>query len=136
MTATTAALDALRNAHTIAVVGLDSRQARPAFQIASYLQEHGYRIIPVHRGRFPAPEVLGEPAYESLRDVADHIDLVDVFVRSSETTPVVDDAIAVGADCVWLQVGITNDEALERAAKAGLATADDVCTMVEHRYLG
>jgi predicted CoA-binding protein len=129
------ALEVLRDAHTIAVVGLDSRRDRPAFQIASYLQQCGYRIIPVHRGRFPADEVLGERAYESLRDIPEdvHIDLVDVFVRSSETTPVVEDAVAVHADCVWLQAGITNDEALKRASEAGLATTQDPCTMVEHR---
>jgi predicted CoA-binding protein len=129
------ALDALRDARTIAVVGLDSRRNRPAFQIASYLQQSGYRIVPVHRGRFPADEVLGEHAYESLRDIPEdiHIDLVDVFVRSSETTPVVEDAVAVHADCVWLQSGITNDAALQRAHDAGLATTQDRCTMVEHR---
>lgn len=133
MPATQSALDALRNARTIAVVGLDSRHNRPAYQIAVYLQEHGYTVIPVHRGRFPAPRVLGEIAYESLRDIPEHVDLVDVFVRSSDTGPVVDDAIAIGAGAVWLQVGITNDPALARAREAGLATADDICTMVEHR---
>lgn len=127
------ALQALLDARTIAVVGLDSRTTRPAYEIATYLQQHGYRIVPVHRGRFPAAEVLGEPAYESLRDIPGPVDLVDVFVRSSETGPVIDDAIAIGAKCVWLQAAIFNDEGLERARAAGLAATQDRCTMVEHR---
>ena len=130
-----AAHQALKDAKTIAVVGLDSRTNRTAYRIASYLQDHGYKIIPVHRGNFPADEVLGEKAYESLRDVPGHIDLVDVFVRSEQTEPVIDDAIAVDAGCVWLQVGIRNDAGLERARAAGLAATEDQCTMVEHRSL-
>jgi len=111
-----AALETLRDAKTIAVVGLDSRTDRVAYRIASYLQGAGYRIIPIHRGQFPAEEVLGERAYASLKDVPEHIDLVDVFVRSEQTGPVIDDAIAVGAKGVWLQAGIVNDEGLSRAA--------------------
>lgn len=130
-----AALETLKNAKTIAVVGLDSRTDRVAYRIASYLQRAGYRIIPVHRGRFPADEVLGERAYESLHDVPGRIDLVDVFVRSGETGPVIDDAIEAGAGGVWLQAGIFNDEGLERARAAGLTATQDRCTMVEHRAL-
>lgn len=130
-----AALETLKNAKTIAVVGLDSRTDRPAYRIASYLQRAGYRIVPVHRGIHPADEVLGEKAYPSLRDIPGTIDLVDVFVRSEQTGPVIDDAIAIKAKGVWLQAAITNDEGLERARKAGLATAQDRCTMVEHRTL-
>lgn len=115
------------------MVGLDSRTDRVAYRIASYLQDHGYRVIPVHRNQFPAEEVLGEKAYASLRDVPDKIDLVDVFVRSEQTTPVIEDAIAVGAKGVWLQVGITNREELAKAAQAGLVTTQDRCTMVVHR---
>ena len=127
------ALDVLLSAKTIAVVGLDSRTDRTSYRIAAYLKDAGYRIIPVHRGRFPATDVLGEKAYENLRDIPEKVDLVDVFVRSSETGPVIDDTIVIGAKAVWLQVGITNDLGLERASQAGLATAQDVCTMVEHR---
>lgn len=128
-----AAAELLRDAETIAVVGLDSRTDRTAYRIASYLKEHGYRVIPVHRGNFPADEVLGEKAYASLKDVPMQIDLVDVFVRPDQTTPVIEDAVAVGAKGVWLQVGITNPEALAKAASAGLVTAQDRCTMVVHR---
>lgn len=129
------ALEVLKRAKTIAVVGLDSRTERPAYRIASYLKDHGYRVIPVHRGIHPADEVLGEHAYASLRDIPEHVDVVDVFVRPDQTTPIVEDAIAIGADCVWLQMGITNDEALTRAQAAGLATIQDHCAMVEHRSL-
>ena len=127
------AAELLKEAKTIAVVGLDSRTDRVAYRIASYLKEHGYRIIPVHRNLFPAEEVLGEKAYASLRDVPGKIDLVDVFVRPDQTTPIIEDAIAVGAKGVWLQVGITNPEALKKAAEAGLVTTEDRCTMVTHR---
>jgi hypothetical protein len=123
----------LAEAKTVAVVGLDSRTDRVAYRIASYLKQQGYKVIPVHRGQFPADEVLGEKAYESLRDVPESIDLVDVFVRSEQTDPVIDDAIAAGAKGVWLQVGITNAEGLERAKEAGLVTAQNRCTMVVHR---
>src|SRR5512143_1475251 len=112
------AIEALRTARTIAVVGLDSRTNRVAYRIAVYLQRAGYRVIPVHRGNFPAGEVLGEAAYESLRDIPEHVDLVDVFVRSEHTGPVIDDAIAIKAGAVWLQEGIFNDEGLERARAA------------------
>jgi predicted CoA-binding protein len=127
------ALRALMEAKTIAVVGLDSRTDRFAYRIASYLQRAGYRIVPVHLGAFPAEEVLGERAYESLRDVPGPIDFVDVFVRSENTGPVIDDAIAVGAKAVWLQQGIYNTAGIERARAAGLAATQDRCTMVEHR---
>ncbi len=127
------AVSLLKDAKTIAVVGLDSRTDRVAYRIASYLKQQGYRVIPVHRDQFPAEEVLGEKAYSSLRDVPDPIDLVDVFVRSEQTGPIIDDAIAAGAKGVWLQVGITNNEGLERARQAGLVTAQNQCTMVVHR---
>jgi len=128
------AIQALMDARTIAVVGLDSRTNREAYRIAVYLRDAGYRVIPVHRGRFPADEVLGEKAYENLRDIAGHVDLVDVFVRSEETGPVIEDAIAIAAGAIWLQQDISNDAGLERARAAGLAAIQDACTMVEHRH--
>ena len=126
------ALKALRDAKTIAVVGLDSRQHRTAYRIAAYLQEVGYRIIPVPVQE-PAEEVLGERAYVRLQDIPEHVDLVDVFVRSEHTDAVVDDAIAAGAGAIWLQEGIVNPSALGRARAAGLVATEDRCTMVEHR---
>lgn len=127
-----AALDALLAAKTIAVVGLDMRTHRPAYEVAAYLQGQGYRIIPVPVQQ-PAAEVLGERAYASLRDIPGRVDLVDVFVRPDRTGPFVDDAIAIGAGAVWLQLGITNDAAVERARAAGLAATQDRCTKVEHQ---
>lgn len=127
------ALNALMEAKTIAVVGLDSRVDRPAYRIASYLKAAGYRVIPVHRGQFAADEVLGERAYRSLRDIPEHVDLVDVFVRPEFTDTIIDDAIAMQAGCVWLQLGIRNQGGIERARAAGLAAEHNHCTMVEHR---
>ena len=127
-----AALDALLGAKTIAVVGLDARTHRAAYEVAEYLQSQGYRIIPVPVQQ-PAGEVLGERACASLGDIPEHVDVVDVFVRSEHTGPIVDDAIAIGAGAVWLQLGITNDAAVERAQAAGLVATQNRCTKVEHQ---
>ena len=127
-----AALDALLGAKTIAVVGLDARTTRPAYEVAAYLQSQGYRIIPVPVQR-PADEVLGERAYASLRDIPEHVDLVDVFVRPDRTGPFVEDAIAIGAGAVWLQLGIRDEEAVERAQAAGLVATHDRCTKIDHQ---
>jgi len=126
------ALGVLLKAKTIAVVGLDTRKERTAYRIAEYLQQAGYRIIPVPVQQ-SADEVLGEKAYSSLRDIPEHVDLVDVFVRSEHTGPIIDDAIAIKAGGVWLQQGITNDAGLAKASAGGLAATQDRCTMVEHR---
>jgi predicted CoA-binding protein len=126
------ALKALLAAKTIAVVGLDTRTQRDAYRVAKYLQEQGYRIIPVPVQQ-AAEVVLGERAFPSLREVPVHVDLVDVFVRSEHTGRIIDDAIAAGAGAIWLQEGIRNEAGLERARAAGLAVAQDRCTMVEHR---
>ncbi len=127
-----AAVKALLEAKTIAVVGLDDRESRTAYRIAAYLQHAGYRIIPVPLQQW-ADEVLGEKSYHSVAEIPEHVDLVDVFVRSEQTGPVIDDAIAAGAGAVWLQQGIINVEGLKRAESAGLITIQDRCTMVEHR---
>jgi hypothetical protein len=126
------AIEALRNAKTIAVVGLDTRQYRTAYRIAAYLQRIGYRIIPVPFQQ-PADEVLGERAYPRVQDIPFPVDLVDVFVRSEQTDRVIDDAIAAGARAVWLQQGIVNEAGLARARAAGLIATQDRCTMVDHR---
>ena len=128
------ALTALRDAKTIAVVGLDTRQERTAYRIASYLQGAGYRVIPVWFQQ-EADEVLGERAYARIQDIPERVDFVDVFVRSEQTDRVIDDAIAAGAGAVWLQQGIVNEAGLERARAAGLVATQDRCTMVEHRDL-
>jgi len=128
------ALVALRDARTVAVVGLDTRTFRTAYRIAEYLRDAGYRVIPVPFQQ-PADEVLGERAYPRIQDIPEHVDFVDVFVRSEQTDAVIDDAIAAGAGAIWLQQGIVNDEGLQRARAAGLVATQDRCTMVEHRNL-
>lgn len=129
-----AADQALKHARTIAVVGLDDRSERTAYQVADYLRRNGYRIIPVPKQQW-ADEVFGQKAYRRVQDIPEPIDLVDVFVRSEQTSEVIDDVIASGAPAIWLQVGITNDEGLARAKAAGLVVTQDRCTMVEHRRL-
>jgi len=116
----------LRNARTVAVVGLSSRPNRPSLEVARYLQDHGYTIIPVN----PREEsVLGEAAYPSLRAIpADmHVDVVDVFRRAEETPEVARDAVAIGAKVFWLQEGIVNDEAARVASEGGLDVIMGVC---------
>jgi len=116
----------LGEAHTIAVVGLSSKPGRPSLEVARYLQEHGYRIVPVNPRE---TEVLGEHAYPSLRDLpADlAIDVVDVFRRAEETPEVARDAVAIGAKVLWLQEGIVNEEAYRVADAAGLEVIMGVC---------
>jgi len=117
---------------TIAVVGLSSQPGRPSYRVAAYLQRAGYRIRPVNPNE---REVLGEPAVGSLAELAEEIDLVDVFRRPAFTPEVAREAVAVGAKVLWLQLGIANSEAAEIAASGGLTVVMDSCIMVEHRRL-
>ena len=119
----------LDDCRTIAVVGLSSKSTRPSYGVAGYIQRAGYRIIPVNPNE---TEVLGERSYASLKDVPEEIDLVDVFRRSEEAGAVVDDAIAVGAKAVWLQEGVIDDDAAQRALNAGLLVVMDRCWLKEH----
>jgi hypothetical protein len=116
----------LGDVHTIAVVGLSSKTNRPSFGVAEYLQEHGYRIVPVNPRE---TEVLGETAYPSLRELPEGlpIDVVDVFRRSEDTPDVARDAVAIGAKVLWLQEDIINEEAYRIAADAGLDVIMGVC---------
>ncbi len=116
----------LGDAHTIAVVGLSSKPDRPSNSVAAYLQDHGYRIVPVNPNE---AEVLGERAYPSLRDLPEdmHVDVVDVFRRAEETPDVARDAVAIGARVLWLQAGIVNDDAYRIASDAGLEVIMGVC---------
>ena len=123
----------LRDSKTIAVVGLSPRPDRASFRVAQYLQNHGYRIIPVNPN---ARDVLGEHCYPDLTSVPEAIDLVDVFRRSDAVEPIVVEAIAVGAKAVWMQDGIINEAAAELARSAGLLVVMDDCMMREHRQLG
>jgi uncharacterized protein len=122
----------LKTSHTIAVVGLSSKPNRPGYTIPAYLQEQGYRIIPVN----PAlTGVLGEKAYASLQDIPESVDIVQVFRRSEDVPPVVEEAIAIGAKVVWMQAGIINEQAAARAREAGLQVVMDTCMGATHRAL-
>jgi|SRR5688572_2696973 uncharacterized protein len=114
---------------TIAVVGLSSNPIRPSYGVARYLQQHGYRIIPVNPNE---SEVLGEKSYASLAEVPEPIDLVDIFRRSEEAGEHVDEAIRLGAKGVWLQEGVIDEAAADRALKAGLLVVMDRCILKEH----
>ncbi len=122
----------LEEAKTIAVVGLSPKAERPSYGVAKYLQQQGYRIIPVNP---TVDEVLGERAYPDLKAVPEKIDVVDIFRRSEDVPPVVDEAIQVGARVIWMQEGIINQAAADRARQAGLEVVMDSCMLKEHRRL-
>jgi predicted CoA-binding protein len=124
----------LREARTVAVVGLSPKTQRPSNSVARYLQGAGYRIVPVNPGH---AEILGERSYPSLALAArDHtIDIVDVFRRSELAGGVVDEAIAIRPRLIWLQLGVVDDAAAERARAAGVPIVMDRCLAVEHRQL-
>jgi uncharacterized protein len=125
-----AILELLTKYKTIAVVGLSSNPMRPSFGVTEYMQEMGYRIIPVNPNE---TEVLGEKSYARLEDVPEKIDIVNVFRRAEEVPPVVESAIRIGAKVVWMQSGIENEEAAGKARAAGLTVIEDACILVEHR---
>lgn len=116
---------------TIAVVGLSSNPIRPSYGVSRYMQQHGYRIIPVNPNE---TEVLGEKAYATLRDVPGPLELVDVFRRSEDAGAIVDEAIALGAKAVWLQEGVIDEAAAQRALDAGLLVVMDRCILKEHMW--
>lgn len=117
---------------TIAVVGCSPRPERPGHYVAKYLQDLGYRIIPVNPGQ---TEILGEKCYASLRDIAEPVDMVDCFRRAEDIPPVVEDAIAIGAKFVWMQLGIVNEEAAQRAIAAGIEVVMDRCPKIDYPRL-
>ena len=118
---------------TIAVVGLSHDPRKPAHAVPKYLQEHGYDIIPVNPT--VSGTLLGQPVYARLKDIPRRVEVVEVFRLPREAPGIVEDAIAIGARAVWLQQGIVNNEAAERARAAGLEIIMDRCMMVEHRKL-
>ena len=125
----------LAECKTIAVVGLSPKPHRDSFRVAKYMQDHGFRIVPINPN---APEVLGEKAYASLTEAAMHerIDMVNCFRNSEDIPPIAAEAIAIGAKSLWLQIGVVNDAAAKQATDAGLVVVQDLCLMVEHRQLG
>jgi predicted CoA-binding protein len=116
----------------VAVVGLSAKPDRPSYKVASYLKEQGYKIIPVN----PAEkQILGELCYPDLASVPELVDVVDVFRRSEEVLPIVEEAIRIGAKAVWMQEGVINKEAAARAREAGLLVVMDKCMRKEYLKL-
>jgi predicted CoA-binding protein len=122
----------LRQSKTIAVVGLSANWWRPSFFAAKYMQEHGYRMIPVNP---QYPQVLGQKCYASLKEIPEKVDIVDCFRRSEDIGPIADEAIAIGAKVLWMQLGVINHEAADKARKAGLDVVMDRCVKIEHARL-
>lgn len=122
----------LRENRTIAVVGLSASWYRPSYFAAKYMQEHGYRIIPVNP---QYDSVLGEKCHKSLAEIPDKVDIVDCFRRSGEIDAIADAAIAIGARVLWMQLGVTNPQARRKAEAAGLEVVEDRCVKIEHGRL-
>lgn len=124
----------LRTSRNIAVVGLSAQWHRPSYFAAKYLQEHGYRVIPVNP---TYPEILGEKSYKRLADIPERVDVVDCFRKSSEIPAIADEAIAIGAKVLWMQLGVENAEARRKAEAAGLEVVENRCMKIEHgRFFG
>ena len=124
----------LAQSRTLAVVGLSAQWYRPSYFAAKYMQDHGYRIIPVNP-RYD--QVLGEHCYPDLRAIPERVDLVDCFRRSQDIPPLAEQAVAIGAKVLWMQLGIVNEEAARRASAAGLDVVMNRCVKIEHaRLLG
>ena len=123
----------LKNNQVIAVVGLSPKPERASHQVAKYLQDHGYRIVPV---RPKADEILGEKAFASLKDIPFPVDIVDIFRQVEAIPGIVDEAIDIGAKVVWMQLGLAENQSACRAREAGLQVVMNKCMKIEHsRYL-
>lgn len=122
----------LRESRTIAVVGLSADWFRPSYFAAKYMQEHGYRIIPVNP---KYAEILGEKCYPDLASIPEPVDMVDVFRKSADALPIAEQAIAIGAKSLWLQIGVINEEAKRKAEAAGLTVVMDRCVKIEYARL-
>jgi predicted CoA-binding protein len=122
----------LHDCHTIAVVGLSAEPHRPSHEVAQYMQEHGYKIVPVNP---KYPEILGEKCYPDLASIPFALDMVDVFRKPQDCVPITQQAVAIGAKVLWLQMGVINKEAQCLAEDAGLTVVMDLCVKVEHAHL-
>ena len=127
----------LKSAKTIAVVGLSAQWNRPSYFAAKYMQEHGYKIIPVNpryagQGQFPAESVLGEKCYASLLDIPEPVDMVDVFRKTEDVLPIAQEALQIGAACLWQQLGVENHEASDLFLKHGRQSVFNRCVKIEH----
>lgn len=122
----------LKDCRTIAVVGLSAEWHRPSYFAAKYMQQHGYRIVPVNP---KYAEILGETSYARLEDIPFPVDMVDVFRREADVPPIARSAVAIGAKCLWQQLGVKNQEADAIARAAGLDSVMDRCVKIEHARL-
>ena len=126
----------LNRNHTIAVVGLSAEWHRPSYFAAKYMQEHGYRIVPVNpRYAKTSTEVLGERCYAELTDIPFAVDMVDVFRRTEDVLPIARQALQIGAKCLWQQIGVMNLEADALAREAGMDAVMNRCVKIEHGRL-
>jgi hypothetical protein len=124
----------LRTARTVAVVGLSAQWHRPSYFAAKYLQEHGYRVIPVNPGY---AEILGEKCWKSLQEIPEKVDVVDCFRKSEEIPALAEQAVAIGARVLWMQLGVENPTARRIAEAAGLEVVENRCMKIEHgRFFG
>ncbi len=124
----------LQSCRTIAVVGLSAQWHRPSFFVAKYLQEKGYRVVPVNP---KYPEILGETCYPSLSAIPFAVDMVDVFRKTQDVLPIAQEAIHIKAKCVWQQLGVNNEQAQQLLIQAGLDSVVDRCVKIEHaRFFG
>ena len=128
----------LAETKTIAVLGIktEAQAGQPAFYVPQYLQRAGFQIVPVPVYYPEVTHILGQPVYRKLKEIPFPIDLVDVFRRSQDVEPHLDDILAASPKAVWMQSGIQNDAVAEKLAKAGIKVVQDRCLMVDHRYLG
>ena len=122
----------LAKGKTLAVVGLSAQWHRPSYFAAKYMQEHGYRVIPVNP---MYDEILGEKCFKTLRDIPHPVDIVDCFRKSAEIPALAEDAIAIGAKVLWMQIGVMNAAARARAEAAGLDVVENRCVKIEHGRL-
>ncbi len=122
----------LKDYHRVAVVGASSNPERDSYKVASYLMEHGYQVIPVNPN---AAEILGKTSYPDLSSIPETVEVVDVFRRPEEVLSVVDQAIRIGAKAAWMQKGVVNEEAAQKARDAGLLVVMDKCMHEEHQQL-
>ncbi len=122
----------LKGSRTIAVVGLSADWFRPSYFAAKYMQEHGYRVIPVNP---KYSEILGERCYPDLKSIPEPVDIVDVFRKSEDCVPIARDAVTIGAKALWLQIGVINDEARQIAEAGGLSVVMNRCVKIEYARL-
>jgi uncharacterized protein len=122
----------LEKSQSIAVVGLSPKENRPSNLVGRYLLDAGYTVIPVNPGH---AEILGRKCYPDLSFVTEHVDIVDIFRKSEDVLPIVDEAIAIGAKVIWMQLGVVNYQAAARAEEAGLTVIMDRCIKIDHNNL-